>query len=48
MTYTYDERDRRVTRTDALGQVERWTYDKMDRVKTYTDGPAQPGDHLYL
>ncbi|WP_045771501.1 RHS repeat domain-containing protein [Xanthomonas albilineans] len=37
MTYAYDVRDRRISRTDALGQAESWTYDSMDRVATHTD-----------
>ncbi|WOB50889.1 hypothetical protein NYR97_05735 [Xanthomonas hydrangeae] len=47
VTYTCDERDRCVTRTDALGQVERWTYDKMDRVKTYTDRRKRVTTYVY-
>jgi RHS repeat-associated protein len=37
VTNTYNSRDQRLMRTDALGQVEKWTYDTLDRVKTYTD-----------
>ncbi|WJI14309.1 hypothetical protein MWN52_11710 [Pseudoxanthomonas winnipegensis] len=47
VTYTYDARDRRITRTDALSQVEKWTYDTMDRVKTYTDRRNRVTSYAY-
>lgn len=47
VTYTYDTRDRRVSRTDALDQVERWVYDTMDRVVRYTDRRTRVTTYAY-
>jgi YD repeat-containing protein len=45
--YTYDNRNRPITRTDAMNQSESWTYDGMGNVLTHTDRKGQVTDISY-
>lgn len=47
ITFDYDDRNRLMTRTDALGEKEVYEYDDLDRLTTLTDRKGQIFSYTY-